>query len=74
MWKNTTATGCGRADCNGTNGIVGWLVVCEYWPPGNVGGEYKEEVQGQVKGGVGRRGCEGWVWAGVGLVGLMVGL
>ena len=36
VWKDTTATGCGATFCNGTNGVSGWLLVCEYYPPGNV--------------------------------------
>ena len=45
--------GCGRVNCNGKNGVEGWFLICEYWPPGNVGGEYAEEVQSQVEGGAG---------------------
>lgn len=36
VWKSTRSTGCGATDCNGRNGVGGWLVVCEYWPQGNV--------------------------------------
>ena len=46
VWKNTTTTGCGRQDC----GTSGWLIFCEYWPPGNVGGEYQQDVQQELKG------------------------
>ena len=28
----------------------GWFLVCEYWPPGNVEGEFKAEVQRQIHG------------------------
>lgn len=36
-------------DCqDGEGSAVGWFVVCEYWPPGNVIGEFKAEVQDQV--------------------------
>lgn len=50
-WKDTKSVGCGRKECdNGDkDGAHGWLVVCEYWPAGNVDGEYKTEVQGQRK-------------------------
>ncbi|KAF7561483.1 hypothetical protein G7046_g2661 [Stylonectria norvegica] len=41
VWKNTTTVGCGRKLC----GEKGWFLVCEYWPRGNVEGEYQEEVQ-----------------------------
>jgi hypothetical protein len=42
--------GCGRKECNGgTSGgegdALGWFVVCEYWPRGNVVGQFKENVQ-----------------------------
>lgn len=49
VWKDTMSVGCGRKECgNGDkNGAHGWLVVCEYWPPGNVDGKYKSEVQEQ---------------------------
>ncbi|KAF1982339.1 PR-1-like protein [Aulographum hederae CBS 113979] len=26
----------------------GWFMACEYWPPGNVDGEFPENVQGQI--------------------------
>ncbi len=40
--------GCGRTDCNGQGGVPGWLVVCEYWPSGNVDGEFGQEVGREV--------------------------
>lgn len=43
VWKDTTDVGCGRRLC----GESGWYLVCEYWPRGNVIGEFKEEVQAQ---------------------------
>ncbi|KAL9124371.1 MAG: hypothetical protein Q9217_006290 [Psora testacea] len=45
VWKSTSSTGCGVEEC----GEKGWLVFCEYWPPGNVMGEFGEEVQQMVK-------------------------
>jgi len=48
VWKATTTVGCGRTLCNGTNDVAGWYVVCEYYPPGNVIGEFGTEVQGEV--------------------------
>ena len=36
--------GCGRVDCDGRGGVPGWFVVCEYWPAGNVDGEFGQEV------------------------------
>ena len=53
VWKQTRSVGCGRVDCNGKNGVEGWFLVCEYWPPGNVGGEYVQEVEMQLEGGDG---------------------
>jgi hypothetical protein len=40
VWKNTTSVGCGAADCDS----AGWLLICEYWPPGNVIGEFGRNV------------------------------
>ncbi len=50
VWKGTVSVGCGREDCAGRGGVGGWLVVCEYWPRGNVEGEFREEV-GRAVGG-----------------------
>lgn len=61
VWKDTTAVGCGRRLC----GERGWYLVCEYWPRGNVIGEFAEEVGRAVGGGEG--GAPGdngmWSWA-----------
>ncbi len=46
VWKNTTAVGCGSQLC----GDSGWFLVCEYWPRGNVIGEFGDEVGRQVNG------------------------
>lgn len=43
VWKNTTDVGCGRRLC----GDSGWYLACEYWPRGNVGGEYADDVNAQ---------------------------
>ncbi|RGP73352.1 hypothetical protein FLONG3_6388 [Fusarium longipes] len=40
VWKDTTTVGCGRKLC----GEKGWYLVCEYWPRGNVEGQFEEEV------------------------------
>ncbi|KUL87676.1 hypothetical protein ZTR_05889 [Talaromyces verruculosus] len=65
VWKATTDVGCGVADCSakhndgsgGDGKAVGWFLVCEYWPPGNVVGDhneyFKENVQPVVSLGVG---------------------
>ena len=41
---------CGGVDCDGVSGgnATGWYLVCEYYPPGNVEGQYAQEV-GKVK-------------------------
>ncbi|KAK5109757.1 hypothetical protein LTR62_006597 [Meristemomyces frigidus] len=47
VWKSTTSVGCAATQCDNAavgNGAKGWLMVCEYSPPGNVGGEFREEV------------------------------
>ncbi|KAL7904248.1 CAP domain-containing protein [Trichoderma velutinum] len=51
VWKATRGVGCGRKLC----GTRGWFVVCEYWPRGNVGGQYGEEVNRRVGEGGGTR-------------------
>ncbi|KAA6411950.1 MAG: hypothetical protein FRX48_04100 [Lasallia pustulata] len=53
VWKHTTSVGCGWVNCNGKNGVEGWFLVCDYWPPGNVGEDYATEVDMQVEGGDG---------------------
>jgi len=70
VWKATTSVGCGRTNCNGKGGTTGWYVVCEYYPPGNVVGEFAQNVQAQVKGprdgdveqGLGGAGALGVPW------------
>lgn len=44
VWKDTTTVGCGRRLC----GTRGWYLVCEYWPRGNVVGEFSDEVDPPV--------------------------
>lgn len=53
VWTNTTQFGCGRCYCggggletggDGTDKAPGWMVVCEYSPPGNFEGQFKENV------------------------------
>lgn len=46
VWKNTTTVGCGSRLC----GTRGWYLVCEYWPRGNVIGQFGEQVGRQVSG------------------------
>lgn len=58
VWKGTQTVGCGAYACNGDNGIAGYMLVCEYWPPGNIEGTgsqrnvfFEQNVQGQVRQG-----------------------
>ncbi|GKT78170.1 SCP-like extracellular protein [Colletotrichum tofieldiae] len=46
VWKNTTDVGCGRKLC----GDGQWYLVCEYWPRGNVVGQFVEQVQEEALG------------------------
>jgi hypothetical protein len=39
VWRATKELGCGHAQCNGLD-----LWVCQYDPPGNVEGQYRENV------------------------------
>jgi uncharacterized protein YkwD len=39
VWRSTTQLGCGMAQCKGND-----IWVCEYDPPGNWEGRYKQEV------------------------------
>ncbi|KAL2682731.1 hypothetical protein Neosp_007186 [[Neocosmospora] mangrovei] len=43
VWKDTTDVGCGRKLC----GDRGWYLVCEYWPRGNVIGQFTDQVYRQ---------------------------
>lgn len=51
VWRNTTDVGCGRKWCGERRR---WYLVCEYWPRGNIIGEFGEMVHAQVNGGVSR--------------------
>lgn len=73
VWKATRSVGCGREACNGRGKVGGWFVVCEYWPPGNVKGGYKSQVQKEVGSGAGGRMVGGGgLWGVVGVVVLVV--
>ena len=39
VWRSTTQVGCGKSTCNGND-----IYVCNYDPPGNVEGEYTQNV------------------------------
>ncbi|OAL06456.1 PR-1-like protein [Phaeosphaeriaceae sp. SRC1lsM3a] len=57
VWKSTTQLGCARSNCTDKGDAPGWFVVCEYSPPGNFEGQFKENVQRQEgSSGVGRNG------------------
>lgn len=64
IWKNTNSVGCGRVDCDNSarDGASGWLVVCEYWPAGNVIGDFKNQVQKRIKGANGAGGKRSVKW------------
>jgi len=44
IWRTTTELGCGRAVCSAAE-----IWVCNYAPPGNVGGEFKRNVPPRCK-------------------------
>ncbi|KAH7034644.1 CAP domain-containing protein [Microdochium trichocladiopsis] len=71
VWKNTTAVGCARAECAAGDGWgTGWYLVCEYWPRGNVGGQYGEMVgpyEGSEPLGGGSASLRGRLSGGVGI-------
>ena len=39
VWRNTTSLGCAFKKCNGTT-----FLVCRYYKPGNVVGQFKKNV------------------------------
>lgn len=41
VWKATTDVGCARRWCGGGEN---WLLACEYWPRGNVMGQFEQNV------------------------------
>ncbi|RMY79111.1 hypothetical protein D0863_00254 [Hortaea werneckii] len=46
VWQNTTSVGCGASYCRSTGdeSVSGWFLVCEYNPPGNVKGNFRQQV------------------------------
>lgn len=46
VWGSTSSVGCGARLC----GTKGWYLVCEYWPRGNVVGDFGKQVHHQVNG------------------------
>lgn len=75
VWRNTTSVGCGLVACDNDadEGVKGDYLVCEYWPPGNYEGDFKNNV---VKGGVHGDGSPGLGGAagGVGVMRAVVAL
>lgn len=61
VWKDTATVGCARRLC----GTRAWYLVCEYWPRGNIIGEFAEEVGRRVNGKIDKApGNNGmWSWA-----------
>ncbi|KAK3342607.1 CAP domain-containing protein [Neurospora tetraspora] len=73
VWKNTTDVGCAARWCQSWNGGGGgWYLVCEYWPRGNVVGEFGSMVERKVNGG-GRVKPMGWMGWQVVMVTVVVG-
>ena len=40
VWRGTREVGCGMSQCNGLD-----VWICQYSPPGNVEGQYRQNVQ-----------------------------
>ena len=40
VWRGTKRVGCGRSQCKGMD-----IYVCEYDPPGNWEGQYRDNVR-----------------------------
>ncbi|KAF2831849.1 PR-1-like protein [Ophiobolus disseminans] len=81
VWRTTSSVGCARTLCNGGSSggkgdAPGWFLVCEYWPGGNVIGQFKENVHQRegVSGGTRERGVGCWMWALVLFGGLLGGM
>ncbi|ROT39030.1 PR-1-like protein [Sodiomyces alkalinus F11] len=51
IWQDTTDVGCARKWCDGIPHpdsdvtLSRWYLVCEYWPPGNVMGQFEDQVK-----------------------------
>ncbi|KZF20631.1 PR-1-like protein [Xylona heveae TC161] len=49
VWKDTTSVGCATHQCsslaNTGSNVPPYFTVCNYYPPGNYGGEYADNVQ-----------------------------
>jgi Cysteine-rich secretory protein family len=62
VWKDTTSLGCAAVDCTGRNSLNGHILVCQYWPPGNMVGDrnehFRTNVQAQVHAGAQRRSTD----------------
>ncbi|EPE08719.1 scp-like extracellular protein [Ophiostoma piceae UAMH 11346] len=59
VWKTSVTVGCGRRLCGGKaqgEKSTGWFLACEYWPRGNIIGQFAEEVQKQAAQATGGAG------------------
>ncbi|KAA8912725.1 SCP-like extracellular protein [Sphaerosporella brunnea] len=52
VWKSSSSVGCAAKKCAHIDGagFGGWFFVCEYWTPGNVMGQFKQNVLPYKKG------------------------
>jgi hypothetical protein len=48
VWKSTNLIGCGSAFCSS---MGGYIFVCNYYPEGNVIGQFSQNVFPQTDGG-----------------------
>ncbi|KND90806.1 Cell wall protein PRY3 [Tolypocladium ophioglossoides CBS 100239] len=46
VWKATTDVGCGRRWCGSR---MRWFIACEYWPYGNIYGQFQQNVGRQTR-------------------------
>ncbi|KAH8178436.1 cysteine-rich secretory protein family protein [Sarocladium implicatum] len=44
VWKDTKQLGCARKYCTSSNVLEGWYLACEYYPRGNVIGQFDKQV------------------------------
>ncbi|CZT18243.1 related to the plant PR-1 class of pathogen related proteins [Ramularia collo-cygni] len=78
VWANTTDVGCANVNCGNEGGgegeLQGDFLICEYWPRGNVQGQFGDNVLKPVGSGAWRgRGSMGW-WAWWGVAVMVLGM
>lgn len=54
VWKSSQRVGCGVARCAQDEAFVSEIVVCKYSPPGNVAGQYEDNVMPAAAPSVGK--------------------